>query len=279
MREYLVYWYHLAEHTDPLSQGYVGVTCQNDVRKRCHINGSTGGSKVLHQAFKKYGVGAIIQDILCTTTDAETAYTLEQHYRPLPRIGWNLAAGGGLPPDTTGRVDSPEVRKKRGLSVQKARLTKVFPNKFKGTTGRYSQAERDNIGSYHRGKTISEAHRKAITEKISGGDSPKAKEIYLVHVDFPEVVYCYPCIKVAADTHGIPYNTLRSQAQRTLKNNTPSESSRTGWMCLTKDTASEPVKAVQMMKDARIARWTRIVAERKHKRLVEGAGVTPSINR
>lgn len=278
MRVFLVYWYHLASHTDPFTQGYVGVTCQNDVRKRCHMKGLRGGSTVLHKAFQKYGKENILQDVLQTVDNKQEAYELEQVYRSKPRIGWNLTSGGGLPPDTTGRVDSPEVRKRRGESVRKARMETYFPNKFKGTTGRYTDEQREHLGTFHRGKTISDSHRKAISEKMSGSDSPKAKEVHLVHVDAPENIQSYPCIKVAADTLGIPYQALRSLAQRTWKMDKPSEPSRLGWICLTKDNLTNPVVTVQKVLEARSARFAKIVSDRERNRREKGVGVTPSIN-
>lgn len=278
MHKFLVYWYHLSSHTDPFTQGYVGVTCQNDVRKRCHINGLKGGSSVLYKAFQKYGEENILQDVLQTVDDKKEAYELERVYRPSPKIGWNLAIGGGLPPDTTGRVDSVDVRKKRGESVRKARLETYFPNKFKGTTGRYTDEQREHLGTFHKGKTISDSHRKAISEKGSGSDNPKAKEIHLVHVDNPKSIQSYPCIKVASDALGLPYQALRSLAQRTWKANKSSEPSRSGWVCLTNDALPNPVETVDQVLAARSARFTKMINDRERNRREKGVGVTPNIN-
>lgn len=278
MVEYIVYWYHLASHTDPYSQGYVGVTCQNEIRKSCHLNGRRGGSKILHQAFKKYGSENIIQDVLHTVNSKSLAYELEQKYRPVPRIGWNLAMGGGLPPDTTGRKDSVEVREKRNASVRKAKAGKEYPSVFKGMTSRHNEERRKAIGNFHRGKTISEAHRKAISEKLSGSDSPKAKAIHLVHVDKPDQVHSFPCIKTAADSLGIAYQALRSVAQRTLKYNRTSEPSRKGWICLSEDDVHDPVSAVNTSIAIRSARFKKMSQEREANRKSKGTGVAPSIN-
>lgn len=275
-----VYWYHLAGHTDPYSQGYIGVTCQPDIRERCHVNGRRGGSKVLHSAFKKYGTERIINDVLHTVEDAKQAYELEKQYRPIPRIGWNIAEGGGLPPDTTGRVDSPEVRAKRAKSVKEAWIGKQRTNKFKGTTGRYTEEQRKAIGDAHRGKTISEAHRQSAREKVSRDKSPLAKKVWLVHKDKPDLVHLFACIKAAAEALGITYNTLRSQAQRTLRDNKSSDPSRTGWICLSKEDAINPVSAVERVLSTRLARFARIVKDREEqRRAIKGSRVAPTINR
>lgn len=277
MAEYLVYWYHLAEHTDPFSQGYIGVTMQNDIRKRCHVNGLRGGSKILNSAYKKYGEANILQDVLHSVADKSQAYSLELSYRPEVKIGWNIAIGGGLPPDTTGRIDSQEIRDKRTESVRNAKAGKTYPSVFKGMTDRHSEERRQTIGNQQRGKTISEAHRASASEKLSGDNNPKAKPIFIVHKDSPEKVYRFMCIKVAANTLGIPYNTLRSQAKRTIKHNRTSEPSRTGWICLSEADSQSPVDAVKLTIATRNARFKQMAIERESNKL-KGIGVTPDIN-
>lgn len=277
-KQYLVYWYHLAEHDDVYTQGYVGVTCQNDIRKRCHIAGRSGGSRILSKAYKKYGAENIIQDILYITDDQVYAYAIENHLRPFPEIGWNIAEGGGLPPDTTGRIDPPEVRAKRNASVRKAKAGKSYPSIFKGMTDRHCAERRKAIGDQHRGKTISEAHRKAISEKMSGGDSPKAKEIHLVHRDALQTVHHFPCIKVAAESLGIPYNSLRSQVQRTLKHDRTSDPSHKGWICIAPSDVPNATEAASQAVVNRKARLKRLAQEREAKRRLKGTGVASSIN-
>lgn len=255
MRTYLVYWYHLKQHNNPHTEGYVGVTVQNDIRRRCHINGRSGGSKILNQAFKKYGEQNIIQDILHSVDNKEEAYEIEQAYRPHQFIGWNLAMGGGLPPDTTGRIDPPDVRKKRAESVRKTKLANPKPSHFKGTKGRWNDEQRKAIGLVHRGKTISEQHKQAITDKISGDKNPNAKEINLVHCDDPSKVHHFTCVKDAAESLGIPYQALRSVAQRSLKNDETSEPSRKGWIILSTKDAKNSVEAVHKAITARKERF------------------------
>lgn len=244
MENHIVYWYHLAAHNDPYSEGYVGVTCQPTIRHICHLNGRRGGSKVLYQAFRKYGEDQVIKTILHRTTKIE-AYALEQKYRPTDRIGWNITAGGGLPPDTTGRKDSLEVCLRRAASVRKAKAGKAYPSIFKGMTTRHSEEIRKQIGLVHKGKTISAAHKQAITDKLNGGNSPRAKSICLVHKDSPQQVHRFPCVKNASDSLGIEYQALRGQAQRMFKIGISSEPNRQGWICLTEQDAERPVEAVK----------------------------------
>ena len=244
METHYVYWYHLTSHTDPFTQGYIGVTCQLDIRHRCHLNGRAGGSKVLYNAFRKYGEDQIVKSILHSTQKLE-AYALEQQYRSADRIGWNMAMGGGLPPDTTGRKDSLAVRLKRNASVRKAKAGKVYLSVFKGMTDRHSDEMRKRIGAAHKGKILSAEHRQAITDKNSGANNVRAKPICLVHKDTPSNVHRFPCVKLAADTLGVGYQALRSQAQSMFRTGTSSEPNRQGWICLTEQDAERPVEAVQ----------------------------------
>lgn len=253
MRSYYLYWYHLKTHNNPFSDGYIGVTCNLKVRHRAHLAGYKGGSRVLHQAFTKYGEDRILRSIL-RVTSRENAYQLERKYRPTEEIGWNIAAGGGLPPDTTGRADPPSVRAKRAASVKAARAGKHYPSKYKGMTNRFTEDQKALIGSYHKGKAISQSHRLAISEKMTGDDSPKAKPIHLVNINMPDRVYSFNCVRVAADTLGLNYNTLRSQFQYSCNKKESSDASRSGWICLQGKDITHPKEAVKRALTARSLR-------------------------
>ena len=274
-----VYWYHLVEHSDPYTQGYVGVTSQPAIRERCHFGGRRGGSSILYKAVQKYGEDRVIKDILHTVEDAEAAYALEKSYRPTDRIGWNIASGGGLPPDCTGRKDSKETREKRTASIKAFWQANTRVSPYKGVVGRFTQEQRIAIGKAQKGKEISEQHRKAITDKNSGNLNVNAKQIRLTHKDMPEVVYTYPCIKDAADALNIPYNTLRSQAQRSIKNQQSSEPSRTGWICLCADDVVNSVEVVKRIVSTRNARFAQMASDRELNRKTKGTDVAISINR
>ncbi len=204
--------------------------------------------------------------MLHQTDNKAEAYELEQAYRPRRLIGWNLAIGGGMPPDTTGRIDPPEVRKKRAESVRKAKQANPQASHFKGTKGRWNDAQKQAIGSAHRGKTISEKHKQAITEKNSGDKNHNAKDIYLVHRDNPSKVHHFTCIKLASETLGVPYQALRSVAQRALKQDVTSEPSRLGWIILSKQDSKDSVRAVEKALADRHERFQQAFAKRSANR-------------
>lgn len=221
-----VYWIHLENHIDPSSEGYIGISKQPIQRYRTHLNYKRAFSRGVRAAIEKYGKENIKHSLLFEFIDLIDARNKEFELRPNQNIGWNIAKGGGVTPDVTGRVHSQETRDKISVSniVTKANRGYI-PSQFKGQTDRHSDETKKLIGSYHKGKTISDAHKKAITEKISGGKHPVACSIRLYHVDNPGNILEFDCIKTASDRTGINYSTLRS-AHRLFRHGP----NRQGWV-------------------------------------------------
>ena len=93
-----VYWIHRKEHTDILTEGYVGVSINPDKRYEWH---KANGNPMVARAFNKYD--DIIMDIVYTFDDEDTAYARETELRPHYRIGWNIAPGGHHPPSLSNK--------------------------------------------------------------------------------------------------------------------------------------------------------------------------------
>ena len=66
--------------------------------------------------------------------------------------------------------------------------------------------------SFHKGKTISKEHRQAISEKLSGGNSPRAKQVVLVD-SLTNAEYSFKAITTTAKELNINYSALRSAIQ------------------------------------------------------------------
>lgn len=99
---YKLYWIHYEEHTDPLVDGYVGITKNFDDRIKSHKTNKK------HKHIKnRLDSGAIVK-ILAEGLTKEEAEKLEFNYRPKENIGWNLAVGGNIPPSRKGKI-SPKV--------------------------------------------------------------------------------------------------------------------------------------------------------------------------
>lgn len=91
-----VYWLHKEEQKDVMKEGYVGITYDIEVRFNQHKYSCLNDD---HAHKKSSGMkSAFIEgDILCDVLfygDYSECLSLEQHYRPLPNIGWNFAVGG-----------------------------------------------------------------------------------------------------------------------------------------------------------------------------------------
>jgi len=241
-RVHYVYWYHLKSHSNIKTEGYVGVTCDLKTRDACHKKYNSGHGVILRNAFKKYGESAIKRTIICMT-DKENAYYLEKRLRPTMNIGWNIAIGGGLPPDCTGRKHSEQTKKKISISNKgKTHPTSIF----KGMTGRYTDEQRAHIGSFHKGKTISEAHIQSMRKKLSGSNSILAKPIHLVHKSNLNKVVTFGSISEAAKDLNVGYSGVRSLYQRVQKSKLASNETKTGWYCIHEDHLNDPKSAIAL---------------------------------
>lgn len=77
------------------NQGYIGVS--NNTRIRWNGHKSKAGNLHLQRAIKKYGWENLKKDVVLV---ADEAYCLdvETKLRSRAGIGWNIVAGGGMPP-------------------------------------------------------------------------------------------------------------------------------------------------------------------------------------
>lgn len=77
----VLYWLHLPEETDVLTQGYVGVASDLAKRLRSHKH-----------RFKTMWDQIIVKQLLVSTK--EYCLFIEQKLRPSRKIGWNKSSGG-----------------------------------------------------------------------------------------------------------------------------------------------------------------------------------------
>ena len=145
----MFYVYHLHLDGMSLDQGYVGVS--NDPKRRFSTHKRSSDNPVLKKVFSKYGE-KVRQTILAVFDTIEEALWQEFTLRPTTRIGWNIAVGGGLPPDSKGKnnpnygkIASKETREKQS----KARV-----GKFTGKD--HPTAKVGNIYSYATKELIAE---------------------------------------------------------------------------------------------------------------------------
>ena len=99
-----VYWVHHPDHSDMLTQGYIGVS--KNVKTRFSNHKNSPSNEHLKRAIEKYGWDTLVKKVLLI---ADEAYCLmiEAKLRAADQIGWNVVAGGGMPPSALGKVFGP----------------------------------------------------------------------------------------------------------------------------------------------------------------------------
>ena len=113
--------YHI--HVEPsLDSGYIGITKNVTLRFSQHGWKRKQSNKHLRNALAKYG-DAVKFSIVVENLDYEAASLVEEMLRPNPNIGWNIAAGGDIPPNPKGKVRSTEYR----ANISKAKMGKQNP--------------------------------------------------------------------------------------------------------------------------------------------------------
>lgn len=120
-----VYWIRHRDHTDILTQGYVGITENINYRmwrhKRCRTNAH------LTNAIKKHGWENLIKEVILISS-TEYCLEIEKKLRPEKEIGWNIAIGGGKPMGWAKGTKLPEWVKKR---ISESNAGKVFTDEHR----------------------------------------------------------------------------------------------------------------------------------------------------
>lgn len=97
MNIYSIYWIHYPEHKNIKTDGYIGIS-KNPNRRFTEHKKSKSNFKV-KSAIKKGAELEVLQENL----SEDQAKQLEVYLRPTDNIGWNIAAGGSLPPSAKGK--------------------------------------------------------------------------------------------------------------------------------------------------------------------------------
>lgn len=256
-----VYWYHLKEHTDKFTQGYVGVTVHLHIRHNAHKQEHPQRNSIINKAFKKYGEDQLIRTVLFTGTK-KAAYSLEKALRPKEKIGWNIAIGGGYPPDCTGRHHSQETKEK----ISKGNLGKKGkPSKFKGVTDRYTDEQKAAIGAKSKGRKHIKATKEKIRKALLGAKSPLAEQIHLVHINNLETILTFGSISDASKELKLNYSRIRSLFQTVNKTGNIAGKE---WICLLPkhfDNIAEIIKEKKQLHSKKIKAYKRHCGKDNHK--------------
>jgi predicted GIY-YIG superfamily endonuclease len=91
---YNVYWIKSSEHTNPNTQGYVGIT--KNLKERLKAHKKNKHKTPFTCAIKKYGFKNLIVVVLHEVATLQEALSIEETLRPTGKIGWNCQKGGEL---------------------------------------------------------------------------------------------------------------------------------------------------------------------------------------
>ncbi len=125
---YSIYWIRYNNHTDILSEGYVGVSTNTHERWMTHKRGN--GNPIVCNAIKKGAVMEVIQ----TNLTKEEVCDKERILRPTENIGWNLAPGGGVPPSQKS-TKKPGIPRTKEQKEHHSRVMKGRTSPHKGKKG------------------------------------------------------------------------------------------------------------------------------------------------
>lgn len=157
-----VYWIHLHDHTDVMSEGYVGITTKEvNVRFKHHVQNAKREYRLpIHKAI-------VDNDCVITTLligSVEYCRLIERKLRPEPYIGWNTSVGGDMgrlgirhtvearvkmSKAAIGKIVSAETRKKQSLArkgkprVLSEEMWEVV--KYKASQQRHSEETRKKL--------------------------------------------------------------------------------------------------------------------------------------
>lgn len=161
MSSAVVYWIRFEEHTDPYTEGYIGVTTnfrnrikrhKKEVELRIHAN------EHLTENLENENIRI---DVL-HEAEEEACYDLEKQYRPERLIAWNIAAGGAEGGcKRTGYTLSEKFKEKRRIYMRGNKFASYNKNKK-------SEEHKRKIAESLRGKNKSEEQKKKQSVVMSG---------------------------------------------------------------------------------------------------------------
>lgn len=125
---YKIYWIKKSYHTDPKTEGYIGLTSQG-IENRFKEHKYNTKNKLLRNRCKKEDV-----EIICLHDGLKEkeAKLLEEHYRPTENIGWNINKGGDLPPSRKGKISPKSMLKGENRTEKQKLASQKHSEKMKG---------------------------------------------------------------------------------------------------------------------------------------------------
>lgn len=122
--------------------------------------------------------------------------------------GWAI-----LHSSTTDKSKTVDIREILAINAAKANTGR--PSVFKGKTDRWTPEQKAKIGSYHKGKTLTNEQIEA-TRAHHQVNHPSCRNITLKHKNDPDTLHTFHSISEASRQLDLPLSRLKSKAQRPL---------------------------------------------------------------
>lgn len=166
-----VYWIRKPEHSDFMSEGYVGVT-NTSLEQRIYEHEKSarlGGKKsyVIHKAIKKYGMQNLVASVLVEASE-DYCYEVEYKIRPEASIGWNILPGGQRPPSRKGTKLTEEQKAKISWKGKKRSAESVARSAQSRRGFKHSEKSRLKMSESRLGSKQSEETVNKRIEKVRG---------------------------------------------------------------------------------------------------------------
>jgi len=133
-----VYWIGLENHTDIFSQGYVGISRDPEMRWKYHSKRKENFN--VRYAIHKFGWDKLVKKVIIEA-DIDYCLEMEAKLRPTENIGWNIAKGGGKPPNVPWNkgvpADPAHIKRMNKIRLSKPnhRIGVVLSNETKAKIG------------------------------------------------------------------------------------------------------------------------------------------------
>jgi predicted GIY-YIG superfamily endonuclease len=157
--KYCVYWIHTSNHSDKLSQGYIGITCNFKERLKSHRKNKK--KTKLTDAIKAYGWNNLQKEILFGNLPLQKALDIEEIYRVMPNIGWNIQKGGELGVDKSW-YNIPENKETHSLNTSRNTKLGILNNDNKESRSNRAKLSRINNREAYKNVSVGSNNGKAL---------------------------------------------------------------------------------------------------------------------
>lgn len=211
--------YYIYKHTSPYGKVYIGMTCQEPI-KRWKYGWGYKNNYHFNSAIQKYGWDNFEHEILYAglTQDEASAKEqelIEKYNSNNPKFGYNISSGGhggreGVPQNDDAKRKISEANKGR-LSGEKNHLYGVRrfqeENPFYGK--HHSEETKEKLSKLRSGEKKPDDFKTKISKAVSGKNNPRAKKVSQYDLDM-NLIKTWDYLKLAANTLNITEKDIRN---------------------------------------------------------------------